>query len=238
MVFGLFVPECAIYFKVFLFCTHDNFSSILDFAVKYRITNRNSLFCNHIKVKKQQMDSFLGTFLEILKYTLPALIMLMVTYMIVSKFLTEQTTRKQLALFHETQNITIPMRLQAYERLTLYVERIKPRNLLNRVYQKDMNVAVYEAMLVQTIKAEYDHNLAQQIYVSRLVWQTVSGVKEQEINIINTMARRLNPEAPAKELHKALMEYILSDEGEQPTDVALQIITDESRRILTHGPQA
>ncbi|MCB9046547.1 MAG: hypothetical protein H6550_10480 [Chitinophagales bacterium] len=184
------------------------------------------------------MDSFLGTFLEILKYTLPALIMLMVTYMIVSKFLTEQTTRKQLALFHETQNITIPMRLQAYERLTLYVERIKPRNLLNRVYQKDMNVAVYEAMLVQTIKAEYDHNLAQQIYVSRLVWQTVSGVKEQEINIINTMARRLNPEAPAKELHKALMEYILSDEGEQPTDVALQIITDESRRILTHGPQA
>ncbi len=184
------------------------------------------------------MDSFLNTFLEILKYTLPALIMLVVTYMIVSKFLTEQTARKQLALFHETQNITIPMRLQAYERLTLYVERITPRNLLNRVYQKDMNVAVYEAMLVQAIKSEFDHNLAQQIYVSRLVWQTVSGVKEQEINIINVMARKLNPEAPAKELHKALMEYILSDEGEQPTEVALQIITDESRRILTHGPQA
>lgn len=184
------------------------------------------------------MNTFLSTFLEILKYTLPALIMLMVTYMIVSKFLTEQTTRKQLALFHETQNITIPMRLQAYERLALYIERITPRNLLNRVYQKDMNVAVYEAMLVQAIKSEFDHNLAQQIYVSRLVWQTVSGVKEQEINIINVMARKLNPEMPAKELHKALMDYILSDEGEQPTEVALQIITDESRRILTHGPMA
>lgn len=184
------------------------------------------------------MNTFLSTFLEILKYTLPALIMLTVTYMIVSKFLTEQTARKQLALFHETQNITIPLRLQAYERLALYIERITPRNLLNRVYQKDMNVAVYEAMLVQAIKSEYDHNLAQQIYVSRLVWQTVSGVKEQEINIINTMARQLNPEAPAKDLHKALLEYILSDEGEQPTEVALQIITDESRRILSHGPQA
>lgn len=184
------------------------------------------------------MNTFLNTFLEILKYTLPSLIVLWVTYMIVSKFLTEQTSRKQLALFHETQNITIPLRLQAYERLTLFIERISPRNLLNRVYQKDMNVAVYEAMLVQAIKSEFDHNLAQQIYVSRGVWETVRNVKEQEINIINTMARRLNPEAPAKELHKTILEYVLTDEGDQPSDVALAIITDESRRILTHGPQA
>lgn len=184
------------------------------------------------------MNSFLNTLLEIMKYTLPSLIMLWVTYMIVSKFLTEQTTRKQLALFHETQNITIPLRLQAYERLTLFIERITPRNLLNRVYKKDMNVAVYEAVLVETIKAEFDHNLAQQIYVSRGVWETVRGVKEQEITIINTMARKLNPDAPARELHKAILEYVLTDSGEQPTDVALQIITDESRRILTHGPQA
>lgn len=184
------------------------------------------------------MDSFLNALLEILKYTLPSLIVLWVTYNIVSKFLTEQTTRKQLALFHETQNITIPLRLQAYERLTLYVERISPRNLLNRVYQKEMNVAVYEAMLVEAIKSEFDHNLAQQIYVSRGVWETVRTVKEQEINIINTMARRLNPEAPAKELHKVILEYVLTDEGDQPAEVALAIITDESRKILTHGPQA
>ncbi|MCB0700114.1 MAG: hypothetical protein H6551_07755 [Chitinophagales bacterium] len=184
------------------------------------------------------MDAFLNTLLEILKYTLPSLIMLMVTYMIVSKFLTEQTTRKQLALFHETQNITIPMRLQAYERLTLYVERITPRNLLSRVYQKDMNVAVYHAMLTETIKSEFEHNLAQQIYVSRGVWETIRSVKEQEINIINTFAQRLDPEAPAKELHKLILEYVLTDEGEQPTEVALAIITDESRRVLTHGPQA
>lgn len=184
------------------------------------------------------MNDFLNVFLEILKYTVPSLIVLMITYMIVSKFLTEQTTRRQLALFHETQNITIPLRLQAYERLALYMERISPRNLLNRVYQKDMNVAVYEAVLIQTIKGEFEHNLAQQIYVSRGVWETVRGVKEQEINIVNTMARRLNPEAPAKELHAVLMDYVLTAEGEQPTEVALQIITDESRRILTHGPQA
>lgn len=183
------------------------------------------------------MDA-LTTILEILKYTIPSLIMLMVTYMIVSKFLTEQTTRKQLALFHETQNITIPMRLQAYERLALYIERIKPQSLLNRVYQKDMNVAVYAALLSETIRSEFDHNLAQQIYVSKQVWETVRGVKEQEINIINTFAQRLNPEAPAKDLHKMILEYVLTDEGEQPTDVALQIITDESRRVLSHGPQA
>lgn len=184
------------------------------------------------------MDTFLNTLLEILKYTLPSLIVLCVTYMIVSKFLTQETTRKQLALFHETQNITLPMRLQAYERLTLYVERISPRNLLNRVYQKDMNVAVYAAILSETIKNEFEHNLAQQIYVSRGVWETVRTVKEQEINIINAMARQLDPEAPAKELHKKILDYVLTDDGEQPSEVALSIISDESRRILTHGPQA
>ena len=62
--------------------------------------------------------------------------------------------------------------------------------------------------------------------------------KTQEINIINTFARRLDPDAPAKELHKIIMEYVLTDEGEQPTEVALQLLTDESRRVLTHGPQA
>lgn len=184
------------------------------------------------------MDNGFATFLDILKYTIPALIMLIVTYMIVSKFLTEQTTRKQLALFHETQNITLPMRLQAYERLTLYIERITPRSLLSRVYQKEMNVAVYQALLVQTIKSEFDHNLAQQIYVSRQVWDTVRGVKEQEINLINAIGQKMDPEAPAKELHKAIMEYVMTDSGEQPTEVALQIITDESRRVLSHGPQA
>lgn len=185
-----------------------------------------------------KMDDFLSVILEIIKYTLPSLIVLMVTYMIISKFLTEQTTRKQLALFHETQNITIPLRLQAYERLVLYIERINPQALLNRVYQKDMNVAVYSALLTQSIRAEFDHNLAQQIYVSRGVWETVRGVKEQEINMINMMAQKLNPEAHARELHKMILEYVLTDEGAQPTQVALQIITDESRRVLTHGPQA
>lgn len=188
--------------------------------------------------KHTTMESALATILEILKYTIPSLIMLWVTYMIVSKFLTEQTTRKQLALFHETQNITIPMRLQAYERLAMFIERIKPQSLLNRVYQKDMNVAVYQAMLAESIRSEFNHNLSQQIYVSKNVWDTVRGVKEQEINIINTFAQRLEPETPARELHKLILEYVLTDEGEQPTDVALQIITDESRRILTHGPQA
>ncbi len=178
------------------------------------------------------------TVLEILKYTIPSIVMLIATYIVISKFLDTQVTRKQIELFQQTQGTTLPMRLQAYERLALYVERINPRNLIPRIYQQDMNVAVLQHMMVHTIKTEFEHNLSQQIYVSNKVWDTVRGVKEQEINMVTTLAKQLDPEAPAKELHQRIVDAILSDDQAMPTDVALEIINDEAKRVLSHGPQA
>lgn len=178
------------------------------------------------------------TVLEIAKYTIPSIVMLIATYMIVNKFLTSQITRKQLALFQETQETTIPLRLQAYERLALFIERINPRNLIPRVYESNMNVAVLQHVMVHAIKAEFDHNLSQQIYVSKEVWETVRGVKEQEISMITTLAKQLNPEAPAKDLHQRIVDAILTEDQALPTDVALEIINTEAKRVLTHGPQA
>ena len=178
------------------------------------------------------------TVLEILKYTIPSIITLIATYLVISKFLETQVTRKQIELFKETQGTTIPLRLQAYERLALFVERINPRNLIPRVYESNMNVAVLQHIMVHAIKEEFDHNLSQQIYVSNKVWDTVRGVKEQEINMITTIAKQLNPEAPAKELHQRIVDAILTDEQALPTEVALQIINEEAKRVLTHGPQA
>ncbi len=178
------------------------------------------------------------TALELLKYTIPALIVLISSYIIVHKFLVTQLQKKQLALLKDTQDITIRLRLQAYERLVLFIERVHPRQLIPRVYEPGMTAGDLEQALVFNIRTEFEHNLAQQIYVSRQVWETVKGVKEQELNMINLVSQRIDAGAPAKELHSRIIDYLISVDTEMPTDVALQIINDEAKRVLSYGSSA
>lgn len=179
----------------------------------------------------------MDTTLEILKYTIPALIVLISSTMIVRNFLLTNYKQKQLGLLKDNQETTVRLRLQAYERLVLFIERINPRSLVPRVYVSDMTVADLQSALIFNIKAEFEHNMAQQIYVSKQVWDTVRGIKEQEINMISSIAQKLNPAAPAKELHMHIVDYILTMPGELPTDIATQLINEEAKRILSHGAQ-
>ena len=170
---------------------------------------------------------------EILKYTVPALVVLGSSYLIVKKFLVTETQRKHLAVFQDAQDITLRLRLQAYERLVLFIERINPRELIPRLYDSSMTVRDLQLAVIITIRSEFEHNLAQQIYVSKNVWDTVRSVKEQEMNMMNNIAATLNPEGSAKELHVKIMNYILTVEGELPTDIALHIINEEVRRVMS-----
>ena len=177
----------------------------------------------------------MGTILEILKYIVPSLVVLAACYLIVNKFLVAQYQRKQLALFKDTQDITLRLRLQAYERMVLFIERISPRQLINRVYDSSMTVRDLQIAMTITIRSEFEHNLSQQIYVSHNVWETVKNVKEQELNMVNRIAQTLDPETPAKELTARILEIVSNTDIELPTDMALHIINEEVRTVLYLG---
>lgn len=173
--------------------------------------------------------------LEILKYTIPAVVVLIACSLIVRRFLITDLKEKQIAMLRENQGPAVRLRLQAYERLALFLERVHPRQLAPRVYQTGMTVGELQATLIFNIRTEFEHNLSQQIYVSKAVWDTVRGVKEQEMNMINSIASQLQPEDPAKELHKRMVDYVMSVEGDLPIDVALQMINDEAKTVLSYG---
>jgi hypothetical protein len=173
--------------------------------------------------------------MDILKYTVPSLVVLLATVIIVRKFLAAQIQEKQLTLLKDNQDVTVRLRLQAYERLALFIERIHPRQLVPRVYEPGMTVSILQQVLIMNIKTEFEHNLSQQIYVTKAVWDSVRGVKEQELNMINTMARQLEPDAPAKELHSRMVDYLVSTEGDLPIDVALKYINEEAKLVLSYG---
>jgi hypothetical protein len=198
-----------------------------DLFLSASLQAKNSLFLSRMNT--------IATILEVIKYTIPALIVLVACYLIVQKFLVAQMQRKQLALFRESQDITLRLRLQAYERMVLFIERLNPRQLLPRIYDSSLTVRDMQQAIIYTVRAEFEHNLSQQIYVSKNVWETVKNVKEQELNMVNHVAKQLDPDAPAKELHKKILDYVLTVEA-LPTDVALQIINDEVKKVLSFAP--
>jgi len=125
----------------------------------------------------------------------------------------------------------LPLQLQAYERLVLLVERINPQSLISRLYMPELTVVDMQISLVQTIRAEFDHNISQQIYVSPSAWETVKTLKEQTITLINQIASQLPQDAPAKELNKQILEAFLQA-GESPSELAAQILNGEAKKIM------
>ncbi|KAA2239701.1 hypothetical protein F0L74_26275 [Chitinophaga agrisoli] len=125
----------------------------------------------------------------------------------------------------------LPLQLQAYERLVLLVDRINPQSLISRLYAPEMTVVDMQISLVHTIKAEFDHNIAQQIYVSPAAWETVKTLKEQIITLINQLSAQLPQDAPARELNVKILEIFLQA-GESPSELAAQILNAEAKKIM------
>src|SRR5690606_27829637 len=136
--------------------------------------------------------------LEILRYTIPGIVVLIACSIIVRRFLLTEIRRKQFDLLRESQGTTTRLRLQAYERLAVFIERSTPRYVSPRVSASGMRVKDLRAAIQLQINAEFEHNLTQQIYVSRQVCDTVKGVKEQEVTMVHQRASQLPPDAPAQ----------------------------------------
>ncbi|NML40956.1 hypothetical protein HHL17_27420 [Chitinophaga sp. G-6-1-13] len=125
----------------------------------------------------------------------------------------------------------LPLQLQAYERMALYVDRITPQSLIGRIYQPGLTAVDMQISMVQSIKAEYEHNITQQIYVSSMAWEAVKTLKEQTISVINQIAMQLPQDAPALELNRQLLEVFMQA-GESPAELTAQIINAEAKRLM------
>lgn len=117
-------------------------------------------------------------------YLLPAIVVGIVAYYFFKGHTANEEGRRRYLIHKEAQKEMLPLRLQAYERLTLFLERIDPNRLLIRVKPFSDAIDDYERLLSQTIEQEYDHNLTQQIYVSPECWNLINGAKNATIHAI------------------------------------------------------
>ena len=166
-------------------------------------------------------------FIEILKITLPSLLMLIMVFFIVGGFFRNSEKRQKLKVISGNQKLITPIRLQAYERLVLLLERISPDSLVMRADYPAKTCKQLHSELLQTIRAEFEHNLSQQLYVSTEAWNSVRSAKNYSIALINNAVKGMEDETPAIELSRRLLD--MSTELGQP--VIEKAINDLKREI-------
>ena len=169
------------------------------------------------------MASFL---LELAKLTIPGLLVLLAAYYTLKDLMKNEERNRYYALRKETAKTLNPIRLTAYERIALFLERIQPDSMVMRVQQSNMKVRDLHLALLTTIREEFEHNVTQQIYVSSDVWIVTKNAKESMIQLINTCSSELPDELPAIELSKMIIEKYNSVET-TPIDAALNILKAE-----------
>ncbi len=170
------------------------------------------------------------TVLEILKYTLPAIVVLVTAYLLVNAALNHITAKLELERRLGMQKDTLPLRLQAYERLTIFLERNQVSGLALRLADSEYSLKEFQGLLVETVRAEFEHNLSQQLYVSTKAWMAVRFVKDDAIRMVNMVAGSMPPDATSLAFAKKLIE--ITGQGEGPADKALELLHQDVQAML------
>ena len=142
--------------------------------------------------------------LEFGKIIIPALLVLYAMYLTLKNILEKDIEKKEVEFKIKNYETLLPMRLQAYERLTLLLERISPKNIMLRLNNPKLTAKEFQILLIREIREEYNHNLSQQIYISEDTWILVRKAVEDTINLINQSGLNLKEEAKSVDLTKTV----------------------------------
>jgi len=164
--------------------------------------------------------------IDLLKIILPALLVFLAGYLATVRLLRDESDRRKAERMFTNQRISTPIRLQAYERLVLFLERISPESMIVRVNQPGMTVQRLHTTLLSTIRAEWEHNLSQQLYVSNESWEMTRNAKGNVIKLINVCAEKIDPEAPSIHFSQKILELMVELE-QHPTAIAIEHLKKE-----------
>ena len=166
--------------------------------------------------------------LGLMVYCIPALVTGVIAFLFFREHTDNENNRRNFILKESIQKESLPIRLQAYERLTLFLERISPQNLLKRVSPISQEIEDYKSLLTQTVEQEYEHNLSQQIYVSDPCWRIVSAAKN---NTIQTIVSFKNKDvSTANDIRPLLLDVLLNNEV--TAEMALNFLNEEVSILL------
>ena len=158
------------------------------------------------------------------------MIVIVAYYMIRNDIMSFLSERKKIAI-PENKATLLQLRLQAHERMIVFVDRINPSNLLLRLHQQGIEVGVLQVIAANEIKTEFQHNIAQQLYVGATTWKVISKLKDDTIAMINGAVKNLATDAPGIELSKKVL-HRMSEMEENPYELTIGLIKQDIHKLF------
>ncbi len=169
--------------------------------------------------------------IDILKITLPALLVLLTSYFLLHKMLRNENERRKFELKKKIAPETIKIKLQAYERLAMLLERTNPATLILSLITPGMTCLELQKELLTQIRTEFTYNISQQIYISDDLWSALKIVQENLLKLVNISAEDIERNAPATELAEKIIS-IYNANSENPTIIAIEMLKKEVRELI------
>ncbi len=170
--------------------------------------------------------------IDLLKIILPATVVFLAVFFLFQKFFKNEQERREFEVKKASLNLTTPQKIQAYERIVIFLERIHPSNLVIRVNKHGISSRQLHHELIHAIKSEYEHNISQQIFVSHNTWELVKTAKEEIIKLVNIAATKVPTDAPSNELAMMILNIVGGLDKKMPSEIALEYAKKEISRIF------
>jgi hypothetical protein len=160
---------------------------------------------------------------DILKYTVAGIGTVYIAFYLFKPYLDKSNSLQLVELKKSINAQTLPLRLQAYERLVLFTDRINPANMLIRLSGNGYSAAELHALIINEVRNEYQHNVTQQIYVSERAWSVIKRIKEDTLSVVNNSIKALPADATGLDMGKMILNH-LSRLEENPYDLATNMV--------------
>jgi hypothetical protein len=171
----------------------------------------------------------MGDLLYSLRYVIPSLVALIIAYFLLKEYWQRERRKSKQDGLAERLRISLPIRLQAYERIILLLERISPGSLISRLHKPGAPAREFQRLLVQNIRDEFNHNLSQQLYVSVPAWEMVKSAKEEMLSQVNMAAAKLDENATSEDLSNKLLEVSMD---KLATRKAIDFLKSEAAKVF------
>jgi hypothetical protein len=156
-----------------------------------------------------------------------------IVYLLVKRYFDnqqkEQLLRIKMDERAETLKVVTPIRLQAYERMALFLERISPDSLVLRCWKPGMDLRLLQGVMTKNIRDEWEHNLSQQVYLSPELWARIREAKDEMVNLVNSAAVTLADTTDPTRLAAGIFASVAQH---SPTSVALEAMHKEINELF------
>ena len=169
--------------------------------------------------------------LEILKYVVPSLVVFLTVFYVLHSYFEDQERKRKFKTTFKNRKLITPLRLQAYERVILFLERISPESLIMRISQTGMSSKQLQSEMLTSVRAEFDHNLSQQLYLSNEAWEMVKNARSNTLKLINTASDKVPDDAPYMQLTTTILEMVF-DMEKTPSSAAIDFLKEEVQKLF------